>query len=136
MLELTVDKGSSKSGLYHLRLCVKAVCTSASAKAVNPVAVFWLVFHYVGTLDSWIREMFFWGIRNPGLWNPKSHLRLESRIQVLLTGTEIQYLESGIHGVGSRIQGSTSSSVSFLSFFQLLPDDGLLETKPRWEAKF
>ena len=124
MLELTVDKGSSKSSLYHLRLCVKALCTSASPRVINPVAVLWLVFHYVGNLDSGIREIFVCGIRNPGLWNPKyssripeSHLRLESRIQVSLTGTGIQYLESGIHGVESRIQGSTSSSVSFLSFF-------------------
>ena len=108
-----------------------------SAKVINPVAVFWLVFHYVGSLDSGIREMFVCGIGNPGLWNPKyssripeSHLRLESRIKVLLTGTGIHYLESGIHVVESRIQGSTRSSVSFLSFFQLRPDDGLLETKP------
>ena len=50
-------------------------------------------------------------IRNPGLWNPeyssmnpKSHEQLESRFQVPLTETGIQYLESGIHGVESRIQ--------------------------------
>ena len=53
------------------------------------------------------------GIRNSGLQDPeyssrtwnrtKSHL--ESRIQVPLTKTGIQYLESGISGVDSRIQG-------------------------------
>ena len=36
--------------------------------------------------------------------NPESHERLKSRIQVLLTNTGIQYQESGIHGVESRIQ--------------------------------
>ena len=55
-------------------------------------------------------KFFACGIRNPGLWNPEyslrnpeSHWRLESRIQVPLTNTQIQYLESGIHGVESRI---------------------------------
>ena len=43
------------------------------------------------------------GIRNPRLWNPKSHQRLDFRIQIPLTKTEIQYLESVIHGVESRI---------------------------------
>ena len=48
---------------------------------------------------------------NPVLWNPEhssrnpeSHWRLDSRIQVPLTKTVIQYLESGIHGLESRIQ--------------------------------
>ena len=57
------------------------------------------------------RENFTCGIRNPGLWNPeyssrnpKSYLGLESRIQVPLTKTGLKYLESGIHGVESRIQ--------------------------------
>ena len=36
------------------------------------------------------------GIRNPGLWNPELHKRLQSTIQVPLTKTRIQYLESGI----------------------------------------
>ena len=50
-------------------------------------------------------------IWNPGLWNPeyssrnpKSHWRLEFRIQIPLTKTGIQYLESGMHGVESKIQ--------------------------------
>ena len=51
-------------------------------------------------------------IRNPGLkWNPEynsknseSLQRLESRIQVPLTDTGIQYQESGIRIVESRIQ--------------------------------
>ena len=48
----------------HLRLCVKAVCTSASAKR-NPVAVFWFVLHHV-------RDSGFWNPRNFCLWNPES----------------------------------------------------------------
>ena len=47
------------------------------------------------------------GIRNPGFWNleynsrnPESQLRLE----VLLTNSGIRYLQSGIHGLESRIQ--------------------------------
>ena len=40
-------------------------------------------------------------IRNSGFQNLKG---LESRIQVPLTKTGIKYLESGIHGVDSRIQ--------------------------------
>ena len=58
-----------------------------------------------------IREMFACGIRNPRLWNPDYCSRNstndwnpESRIQVPLKKTEIQYLQSGIHGVESRIQ--------------------------------
>ena len=44
------------------------------------------------------------GIRNAtqGIVNPTN--RLESRIQVPLTKIRIQYLESEIHGVESRIQ--------------------------------
>ena len=38
------------------------------------------------------------------LWNPESHYILEARIQVPLTKTGIQYLESAIHGVESKLQ--------------------------------
>ena len=59
-----------------------------------------------------MRKIFACGIRNPGLkWNPEyssrnseSHRRLESRIQVPLTNTGIQYPESGIRIVESRFQ--------------------------------
>ena len=45
------------------------------------------------------------GIRNTAQTrNPESHKRLESRIQVPLAKTGIQYLESGIHDVESWIQ--------------------------------
>ena len=46
------------------------------------------------------------GIRNPeyNSRNSESHQRLESRIQVPLTKIGIQYQESGIHGVESRIK--------------------------------
>ena len=44
-------------------------------------------------------------IRNPSSdWNPESLQRLESRIQVPLTKTRIQYLEYRIRGVESGIQ--------------------------------
>ena len=59
----------------------------------------------------WNPGNFAYGMWNPGFWNleyssrnPESHCRLESRIQVLLTNTGTQYLESGIHIVESRIQ--------------------------------
>ena len=62
-----------------------------------------------GNPDSLIRENFACGIWNPGLWNSEyslrnleSHKRLESRIQVPLTKTGINYLESGIHGPESK----------------------------------
>ena len=65
-----------------------------------------------------VREYGFWnlensscGFRKPGLWNmgyssrnPESYRRLESRIQVILTNTKIQYLESGIQLKESGIQ--------------------------------
>ena len=61
--------------------------------------------------DSEISENFAYRIRNPSFCNPeyssrnpKSHWRLQSRIQLLLTNTGIQYLESGIHSIESRIQ--------------------------------
>ena len=38
-----------------------------------------------GNPDSGIRENFACGIQNPGFWNPESHQRLESGIQVPLT---------------------------------------------------
>ena len=49
-------------------------------------------------------EMLDFGIRNTaqGIRNPTS--KLESTIQVLLTKTGIEYLESGIHSVESTIQ--------------------------------
>ena len=85
-------------GLLNLTACKRGIWFLESGK-------FLLV-------ESGIREIFAFGIRNPGLLNPecssrirnrtKSHL--ESRIQVPLTETGIQYLESGIRGVKSRIQ--------------------------------
>ena len=55
------------------------------------------------------------GMENPGLWNPEyssrnpeSHLRLESRIQVPLTKTGIQCVESGIQDEESRTQARLS----------------------------
>ena len=74
---------------------------------------------------TYTQEIFAYGIRNlrnfpcgmenPALWNPEyssrnpeSHLRLESRIQVPLTKTGIQYLESGIHDEESRSQARLS----------------------------
>ena len=54
----------------------------------------------IPTLES---KIFASGIQSPGIWNPEYnsknpeyHKPLESRIQVPLTKTGIQYLESGI----------------------------------------
>ena len=55
--------------------------------------------------ESGSQENFASGIGKPGRWNPEFQKRLESRIQVPLTNTRIQFLESGIQGVESRIQG-------------------------------
>ena len=61
-------------------------------------------------LDSGILEIFSFGIRNPGFWNPEYRpTNLESHndwkaVQGLLTNTGIQYLEYGILSVDSRIQ--------------------------------
>ena len=52
-------------------------------------------------------EIFAYGFRNPGFWNPESKFyqeKIDHSLLVLLTKTEIQYLESGIHSVESRIQ--------------------------------
>ena len=78
-----------------------------------------------GNLVSGIKENFAIGIRNPGFWDPEfnsrnleSHQRLESRIQVQLTNSGLQYLESGIHGVESKIQdrpGFLGRSIQSLS---------------------
>ena len=57
-----------------------------------------------------MREIFTCGIQNPGLWNleyssrnPESHQRLDFIIQAL-TKTGIQYMESGMYSLESRIQ--------------------------------
>ena len=89
-------------------------------------------------MESGIREYFAHGIWNPGLWNPEyssrnpeSHYWLESRVRVLLvplTKIGIQYLESGIQGVESRIQdcrglpyiGRYSSSAFSFVWFKLV----------------
>ena len=63
-------------------------------------------------LVSRIREIFVCGFRNPWLLNPEYSARIRNRskshlepiIQVPLTKIGIQYLESGIRGVESRIQ--------------------------------
>ena len=63
-------------------------------------------------VESGIQENFTCGIWNPGQWNPEygsknpeSHYKWwECRIQVILTKTGIQYLESGTYSVLSRIQ--------------------------------
>ena len=77
--------------------------------------------HCQGNSDSGIRELFACGIRNSSkfcLCNPEYcalesgiqlkesgiPLTMESRIRVTLKKSGIQYLESGIHGVESRIQ--------------------------------
>ena len=67
-----------------------------------------------GNPVSGMKENFAIGIRNLGFWDPEfnsrnleSHQRLESRIQVRLTNSGLQYLESGIHGVESKIQDCT-----------------------------
>lgn len=64
-----------------------------------------------GNLVSGIKENFAIGIRNPGFWDPEfnsrnleSHQRLESRIQVRLSNSGLQYLECGTHGVLFKIQ--------------------------------
>ena len=66
-------------------------------------------------MESGIWEIFPCGMENPALWNPEyssrnpeSHLRLESRIQVPLTKTGIQCVESGIHDEESRTQARMS----------------------------
>ena len=73
----------------------------------NPYSRIWEIF--AGGIRN--RGKFYSLKRNPGLWNPEyssrnseSPTRLESRIQVLLTKTGVQYLQSGIHCMESRIQ--------------------------------
>ena len=75
-----------------------------------------------GNLDSGIWEIFACGIRNTGkfgMWNPESWVlesriqHKESRIPLTIIGftdkTGIQYLESKIHCVESRIQDCLGS---------------------------
>ena len=67
-------------------------------------------------------EIFAYGFRNPGLWNPEHcsrnpeskfyQERIDHSLLVLLTKTGIQYLESGIHSVESRIQDCTEFPLS------------------------
>ena len=57
--------------------------------------------------SPYMRECGFWNPGNFCFWNLEYRLRnpgLESRVQVPLTKTGIQYLEFGIHVVESRIQ--------------------------------
>ena len=52
-------------------------------------------------------EVFAYGIWNPGFWNPEYSSRnpeSQLRLEVLLTNSGIRYLQSGIHGLESRIQ--------------------------------
>ena len=58
-----------------------------------------LEIHVCGTVEFWVLES---GIQFKESEIPKW---LESRFQVPLTKTGIQYQESGIHGIESRIQG-------------------------------
>ena len=89
-------------------------CFAADRRKTSPHKEIWKAFW---NLESGIWENFACGIQNPGkfcLWNseystrnPEIRLRFqnpESRIQVLLTKSGIQFLESGIHGVESRIK--------------------------------
>ena len=59
-------------------------------------------------VESRIRINFAYGIRNdPRFWNPEYNSRnpeSHSRLVVLLTNSGIQNLQSGIHGLESRIQ--------------------------------
>ena len=54
-------------------------------------------------LTRW-RGILGFGIQNTAQGISESPTRLESRIQVLLTKTGVQYLQSGIHCMESRIQ--------------------------------
>ena len=64
-----------------------------------------------------IRENIPYAIQNLRLWKPRKSRNPESQdligIQILcpMTKTEIQYLESGIHGVESRIQAVSDSLI-------------------------
>ena len=59
-------------------------------------------------VESRIWINFAYGTRNdPRFWNPEYNSRnpeSHSRLVVLLTNSGIQYLQSGIHGLESRIQ--------------------------------
>ena len=78
-----------------------------------PISLQLLFRPMYGTPDSAIQEIFACGIQNPGLWNleyssrnPESHWRLKSGIQ---------YFESEMHGVESRIQDCLTTSVLLLT---------------------
>ena len=63
-----------------------------------------------GNPESGNREILLGGFQNPGLWNPEYIVRNpESRWDFrtpdsIVTDSGIHYLESGIHGMESRIQ--------------------------------
>ena len=64
--------------------------------------------------------------------NPRSHEQLESRFQVPLTETVIQYLESGIHGVESRIQ----DCLGFPNVGRAVSRREFLRTRNKYVLKF
>ena len=68
---------------------------------------------------------FAYGIWNPEFWNQEYRSRLESRIQVLLTNTGIQYL-SGIRNPQRGIQNPRLSRIPETGNF-LLVESGILE---------
>ena len=68
---------------------------------------------------------FAYGIWNPEFWNQEYRSRLESRIQVLLTNTGIQYL-SGIRNPQRGIQNPRLSRIPESGNF-LLVESGILE---------
>ena len=52
-------------------------------------------------------EIFAYGFRNPGFWNPESKFyqeRIDHSLLVLLTKNRIEYLASRIHSVESRMK--------------------------------
>ena len=88
-------------------VCTVEIYAFGSPMLGNPYSKIWEIF--AGGIRN--RGKFYSLKRNPGLWNPEYSSRypeypsrLESRIQVLLTKTGIQSLESGIHCMESRIQ--------------------------------
>ena len=85
----------------------------------------------------WIRNPggdFAYAIWNPEFWNQEYRSRLESRIQVLLTNTGIQYL-SGIGNPQRGIQNPRLFRIPETGNF-LLVESGILEVISLWNPEY
>ena len=114
-IPVTVRRGISKRSHEKIGDCEQSTVNKTIHRTSFPTLLLFISLNAWGNTHSFlaysvksshVRKS---GFRHPVFWNPdyssrnpESHWRLGSRIQVVLTNTGIQYLESGIYIVQSK----------------------------------